>query len=903
MGKIACFIACWCGLTFCFSQNEASHWYFGENAGLSFNLDSNTTTISFEGQLNTREGCASISDESGNLLFYTDGTTVYNRLHNIMVNGTGLAGDESSSQSAIVAPKSDDPNIYYIFTVGSNQLNTGLNYSEVDMSLDGGFGAITVKNINLLNYCSEKITAVLKDCISKDLWVVTFASEDGRNETYDTFHAFEVSNLGVNKVSVKSKFNTIAYNGRGYLKISPDGKKLACANVNDGLYLYDFKSNTGVVSNEQRINIFSPSGSTYPYGVEFSPNSQLLYIHSYNNYLNSQDDSDNPANHTSTLSQFNVASADVSNSQIIIDERQLYRGALQLGPDGKIYRALSASYQTGLPFLGVIQYPNIIGTGCGYLHNAINLAPSNSSQGLPPFISSFFNTKIDIIKNGEDSSELILCEGDTYTLTSEYLAGASYVWAHNGNILPDNGFDLEVSESGQYQVYIVPNNGDCAIEGEAFVVINPKPETRSSMLSQCDEDGLKDGVTLFNLTEAIDALTNGMPNRLIKFYSNLERTIEIDGSSFTNTTPYSQTIYVEVINTITGCPSTSELTLYVSNTDSNDTVLPAVCDDDGIEDGFYNFNLNDAKNAILSGLPNGLNVSYYETYTDALLEQNNLETSFTNTIPYSQTIYARIENSNNCYGISEILLTVEKLPEIPANETAYYCLNKAPYFINLNAGVQSDASNNYNYDWSTGENTYDIQINQPGTYSVHVTNINTGCFKSKTITVEPSNVAALIDINITDGTQNNIVTVLVSGEGEYEYQLVNGNKVTYAPYQKNNVFENVHSGLYTVFIHDAKNDCGTINEPISVVGFPKFFTPNGDGYNDRWQVQGISSMFQPDTEITIFDRFGKVLKQLNPLGDGWDGSFNGQILPADDYWFSVVLQDGRVFKNHFTLKH
>src|SRR5690606_2333321 len=127
-------------IRFCaFSQEVATNWYFGENAGIQF-ADAGSITILNDGQLNTIEGCSSISDENGNLLFYTDGITVYNRLHVIMSNGFGLLGDPSSSQSAIVVPKPNDPDIYYIFTVGSNQSLTGLKYSVVDMTSDGGLG-------------------------------------------------------------------------------------------------------------------------------------------------------------------------------------------------------------------------------------------------------------------------------------------------------------------------------------------------------------------------------------------------------------------------------------------------------------------------------------------------------------------------------------------------------------------------------------------------------------------------------------------------------------------------------------------------------------------------------------------------------------------------------------------
>ena len=127
--------------------------------------------------------------------------------------------------------------------------------------------------------------------------------------------------------------------------------------------------------------------------------------------------------------------------------------------------------------------------------------------------------------------------------------------------------------------------------------------------------------------------------------------------------------------------------------------------------------------------------------------------------------------------------------------------------------------------------------------------------------------------------------------------------MVYTNYQNSNVFENVFPGIYSVSVKDIKNDCGTVNNKVSVIGFPKFLTPNNDGKNDTWQVYGVSSMFQPNTKIQIFDRFGKLIKELNPLGEGWNGLLNGEKLPTDDYWFLVVLQDGRVFKSHFTLKN
>ncbi|MGM5469906.1 T9SS type B sorting domain-containing protein [Flavobacteriaceae bacterium LMO-SS05] len=900
MKKNVCIALLLCFSTFCFSQNEASNWYFGENAGLKFNLSANTVSTTTNGRLNTREGCASISDDLGNLLFYTDGKTIWNRNHSVMDNGTGLYGDDSSTQSAIIVPKPKDPNIYYVFTVDNNldRLNFGLNYTEVDLTLNGGLGAVTSKNKNLLSLCSEKITAVLKDCVTKSIWVVTLASENGAQNFFNTFHAFEVTDLGVNNTSVKSVFNINIGDQRGYLKLSPDGTKVACANAQDGLYIYDFDDSTGILSNQMRLNI--NSSNRIPYGVEFSPNSQLLYIHSSNDYFDQQNPSDqnNPAFHYSTLTQFDLSNANIQSSETTIDERQLYRGALQLGPDGKIYRALSATYNIGLPYLGVIQNPDVSGLGCNYQHHAINLSPNTSTQGLPPFIASFFNTEIDIIQNGKSTINLELCEGDSYTLTSESYAGATYIWTMDGNPLPENDNDLVVHQNGHYEVYIDLNNGDCALEGQAYVVFNENPDAFNASIIQCDEDGNPDGKTTFNINQVFNDITGGANNRSITYFESISdannNNNAKDGNAYDNVSN-PQTVYAKVTNTVTGCSSISEVTLEVSLTHSNDASLK-VCDDDGNEDGFHAFQLSDADTQILVGAAQGLDLTYYETYDHALLELNPLGNNYTNTIAYSQIIYARVENANACYGISKVQLTVFKLPSIETEFETRYCLNFYPETITLTAGITVDSPNNYEYNWSTGETTSTIEINTTGTYTVTVTNTN-GCSKERKITVLPSNIATFTAIDVKDASEENSISVFVTGEGDYQYALdyVNG------PYQDSNTFENVRPGFHTVFVRD-KNECGIVDKLVSVIGFPKFFTPNNDGFNDRWQVYGVSSQFQPKSVIYIFDRFGKLLKQLDPKGPGWDGTFNGNPLPTSDYWFAVTLEDGRVFKSHFTLK-
>jgi len=387
--------------SFVFSQQEASNWYFGQNAGIKFNLDGSVTALS-DGKLITDEGCSSISDQNGNILFYSDGRTVWDKNHIIMPNGnyfagTGLEGDPSSTQSVIIVPKPGSVNIYYIFTLdephhenaavypnvfsGNYQdsdsgktpddddgLNKGLNYSIVDLSVtgsNGSIGDIINRNNHLITYdtnpfgeeikykCSEKLTAV-KDATGNGYWVITHFTSN--------FYAFQVSASGVNSTPVKSavlpNVPVLGYrrNAVGYLKASPNGTRLAAAYLqidsatsstgiyNGAVYLYDFNAMTGIVSNSRLL-----LPDVQAYGVEFSNNSNILY--SNGRLISSGFE----------LSQFDLLSADIPKSKTVISSSYQNGGALQLGPNKKIYYCTNRSDS-----LGVINNPDVLGLGCNY---------------------------------------------------------------------------------------------------------------------------------------------------------------------------------------------------------------------------------------------------------------------------------------------------------------------------------------------------------------------------------------------------------------------------------------------------------------------------------------------------------------------------------------------------------
>ena len=882
-----------------FGQGETSNWYFGNGAGVRFKNDGTVVPLK-KGKLSTFEGCATISDTFGNLLFYTDGLTVYNSNHEIMENGEGLYGDPSSTQSALIVPKPEDPLIFYIFTVDTKTFEDdpdyGLNYSVVDISRNKGLGAITEKNINLLANCSEKITAVVKECFDKSIWVISLASANGQEGILTTYHAFEVNPGGVVPTAIKSTMPELRIaDPRGYLKLSADGKKLVSANVTDGLFLYDFDDTSGRVSNQQKINITDVN--TSPYGVEFSPNSRYLYVHSSNNLLGI-------GGHSSSLLQFDIQAADIEASMAVLDNRPIFRGALQQAANGKIYRTIAKNYNEGTSYLGIINNPNEAGEAADYIHNAVFLEGKNAMQGLPPFIQSFFG-KTELVKdeNGAGISTLILCVGDPFTLEVEAFPDANYNWEKDGlplNVPGNNIYEIAVSDeahSGRYSLEITFDDpAKCPVIGESQIRVLPIPDAELSFV-QCDIDATDttDGLTRINLEKL-----NEDPDLQFTFYNSVtDRDLNIpiaDTEDFQNTQPFNQTLYYRAVNSL-GCTNLGEIQLEVSpvvispgqfgplySCDDNpeDTVLQAMFDLDALADMYAD-----------------IDVEFYESLADMSLEQKQLSGNYSTV---STSLFAKKLNENQCLGIDEIQLNVNPTPHTEMQESYLLCTDGPGLTIEGPAGfdayrwIRTDQQGEQHI--SSGQRTvisslgiYKLETS----YNYYLEGGKYSCENSVIFSVLPSSKAIFQEIEIKDFSSRNTVQVEVGGEGNYTFSL---DGITY---QQSNLFDNVAPGLQTVYVKDA-NGCGISEKEIAVMGYPKFFTPNGDGVNDYWQLNGVENLLETDAYISIYDRYGGFVTMINPRDQGWNGVANAQRLPASDYWFKINLKDGREFKGHFSLK-
>ena len=377
-----------------FSQTESTTWYFGNGSGLSFLSDK--PTILSNGNLYTDEGCSSISDSEGNLLFYTNGLTVWGNDHLPLSNGMGLLGGNSSTQSALIIPKPGDKTTYYLFTVDEIAGPNGLCYSVIegnstitgsrkqfknnshyispDLKIVPLRWRVTIKNQILLTPVSEKLIAV-NHKNNKDYWIITHTWNSA------DYYAFPVTKNGIGDpvvTNIGSVHGNIASTDNdeaiGYIQASYDGSKIAsaiCYRTEKNIEVFDFDNGSGTISNPIQ---FSTNG--FAYGLCFSPDNNFLYVSFFTGKYG--------------IVQYNLDEMD-KNGPFSIDhhtvtitenDNDYTFGAMQLGPDGKIYIARVGKT------LDVISKPNKENKKSRYQKSFIVFNNQSSTFGLPNYLMS-----------------------------------------------------------------------------------------------------------------------------------------------------------------------------------------------------------------------------------------------------------------------------------------------------------------------------------------------------------------------------------------------------------------------------------------------------------------------------------------------------------------------------------
>jgi gliding motility-associated-like protein len=861
------------------AQRETANWFFGVNAGLDFNSG---IPISVDGgQVNTLEGCATISDGSGALLFYSDGVTVWNRQNEIMINGTDLAGSLSSTQSCIIVPNPGNPDLYYIFTtdnVDSYALNddgtsNGFNYSIVDMTLGGGLGAVTSKNVNLLANTSEKVSSVASS--DGNFWVVT--------QRNTQFFSFKVTAAGVNTTPLISNTSLSVSdyrNIRGNMKISPNGQKLAIAHTffepeQAGLlYLYDFNPLTGSVSNGEFI-----ADDIVFYGVEFSSNSERLYA------SGKWIDPNMPPN--MQVQQYDVTAADIPASKYVVHNYPQAQvipslaGSLQLGLDKRIYHSLPGSRMAS------INTPNLLGEACSFDPFGVELGSNFSRFGLPASVQSYYES-IATVEN--------FCLGDTTTFTvSSTNTITGITWDFGDPASGSNNTSTEISTShvfssaGSYTVTAtVSFAGQPNQIFTEIVVIQQAPDIAPLFtLEQCDVDeNDADGLSIFNLEEAISIIQEdtGDENVNITFYENMADAQAsengLEDVLYANTSN-NQIIYARVFSFVE-CFTITQVRLRVnagSNLGLYDTI--DVCELEGTS-----ISISQVETTLANDFPDAT-IGIYETRDDALFLNNQLSDFSIINVTAVDELFFRVSYGSNCGFIGSVVVNVVGQPEAE-NQEVLLCGD-------IGSSVELAFDESFaSYTWSTTATTPSITVTETGTYTVVVTN-SAGCEKEVSFVVTSVPPVEIDRIEVQDFQDANTIKVLLTSDSTDEgtsYSIDGGNT-----FSTSNEFVNLFPGVYDIVVR--RNDCTAATQTVLVGGFPKFFTPNGDNINDTWQL--IEKEFYPNAIIELYDRYGKNLDYIR-ADSQWDGTYRGVPLPSGDYWYKLTLESGRVITGNVTLR-
>ena len=464
------------------------------------------------------------------------------------------------------------------------------------------------------------------------------------------------------------------------------------------------------------------------------------------------------------------------------------------------------------------------------------------------------------------------------------------------------------------------------------VIVNPIPQANPvTTLIACELN--TDGIYAFDLEVQTNLILGAQSASefIVTYYeTSADAALGVNPlvSPYMNTSN-PQTLYVNVLNTNTSCQNTTvEFNLEVleaAQATSPDEPY-TICDDNVETDNDPNndsvlFDLSTQDAIVLNGQdPANYLVRYFATQLDADLDQFELP-SFYQSTENPQVIFARVDNntqiidttgtlvdSSVCYETAPLVLKVNPLPYIDIDDEYVLCVDTNGTEVLGPLEITTGLSNSdYIFIWrdDTGtvvETTSSYVPTEAGVYTLEVFDalLATQCAAPievfTVIESSPPTVTAVVTTQAFADTH--IVEVTATGLGDYEYNIDQG------PWQDTGLFVGVNPGERIVNVRDL-NGCGVGQAVVYIIDYPKYFTPNGDGYHDTWNIFSISN--QLNAKIQIFDRYGKLLKEIRPSGDGWDGSYNGAMLPSSDYWFVLyynepVTGEPVLLNAHFSLK-
>lgn len=836
--------------TTCRTNNRANIWYFGRNAGLDFNTEPPTPLL--DGALSIWEGSATICDNEGQLLIYTDGRKIWNKQHQVMPSANNLGGDNSATQSGIIVPQPNSDNILYVFSVDDEGGSGGLQYAVVDMNLDNGLGGLVNANNRLLERSTEKIT-VIPNKNQNSLWIVAHEFNNAN------FVIWELDKNGLSNnpriINIGSIHGPNRVDAIGYMKASPNGNKIALTTgyTKDEVELFDFNNETGVISNPVKISI---DELINPYGVEFSPDGNYLYLAGAQNIPFVQ-----IYQLDLTLSTANEV---VASAQIIGRGTYSTFGALQTGPDGRIYVT-----KEGSEYLSVINNPNQTGLASSFEEDAIYLGGRITEFGLPNLIPSFFNEEasIEIIKTPQPCASLT----DLQATISSQNDNISYQWYLNDNLLTDSiSNNIVVGESGTYSVEIeillkctqLTNTykEKIEVEIEDSITIEKIDITNSNC-------GGNDGAIIVNTSSNIDGYQYALEG-ITDFQSN-------------NTFQFLEAgEYVLSVKDKNNCTHKEVLTIVdtsISLAANIETTATTCGNNNGII-SIKPLEENSIKNYSIDGI-NYVNENIFKDlsagdYTLFVRNRNCIDTLITSIngseapqiIDFDITPAACDKNT----GIIKII--AEHTTELT------YSIDELSY--------QED-----NIFTNLAENEYTISIKD-----------SDNCAISETVQLPSSPPLQIINTQVTLPLcrRPGEISFNVSGSTGAISTILNGQDMGTMT-----DFQNLNPGIYQIVFTD-EFGC-SIDTTLSLstscpVYVPNTFSPNSNNNNDVFKIFTANNIDATIKIYSIYNRWGNLIYEaknfpINSLQHWWDGSFDNEKLAVTNvfiYYVEVELEDGTI---------
>jgi gliding motility-associated-like protein len=494
--------------------------------------------------------------------------------------------------------------------------------------------------------------------------------------------------------------------------------------------------------------------------------------------------------------------------------------------------------------------------------------------------------------------------------------------ANSGNNPQSSLFTNTIRDLQTIYVRVTDNKTSCFTDHNSFnVIVNPIPIANFvTDIEICDDNsdgsarnGFSQSINLQGQTDEILGTQDPTIYSVTYHHSLLEAQngSNVLSTPYSNAIPYKETIYIRIYNSLTMCVNDISNFQVIVNPEPTFTTVSnlSYCDNDLDGDDangiIQNIDLESQIPILLGATqdPDDYIVTFHISQADADSGNLPITSPYTNTTP-TETIFVRIQNKATLCINDEATfdIIVNYLPNFMVTSPQILCLNDTPKNISI-----ENPEAIYNYVWkdasgneiSTEDN---LNITTGGSYTVTATTTDgTNCSSTETIAITESNPAILlanfitiVDQGNTIGSEDNLSIVIDVinndlGPGDYQFALRNDDQNTTTSYQDEPLFENLEGAIYTLIVND-KNGCvpdATLQ--VSVLQFPKFFTPNGDGKNDTYLVKGANKTFYPNSSINIFNRYGKLVAQIPIDGPGWDGTYNGKKLSSDDYWYNITL--------------